>query len=254
MLHEKVGIMVRFLRLMILSVVVILLTGQAVYGAADITQKDIDEGVSFCRDYPVAFTVDGAVVQPDVPPVIVKERTLVPARAVFEKMGASVSWDEDARMVEVAMGTSKTILTIDSDIAFVNGSPVTMEVPALIIGDRTMIPVRFVGESLACGVDWEPLTRTVMLTSPVIHERTQILSVEVKEKNDYYRVTIEGEGIIEGYKSFAYENPERFGVDIKSAVLEIEDDAVDLDGDMIIGLRYSQFEEDTVRVVVDVDV
>ncbi len=247
--------MAKFLRLMILSVMVILLAGQSVYGArADITQKDIDDGVAFCKDYPVNMMVDGTVVQPDVPPVIVKERTLVPARAVFEKMGATVTWDEDARIVEITMGTSKTLLTIDSDTAFVNGASVVMEVPAMIIGDRTMIPVRFVGESLSCGVAWDPDSRTVSLTSPVIQEKTPISSIEFKEKSDYYRVTIVGEGVIEGYKSFAYESPERFGVDIRNASLEIEDDAVNTDGGMIKGLRYSQFEADTVRVVVDLGV
>ena len=80
----------RYLRLMFLSVVVILLMGQAVFGAnTDITQNDIDEGVTFCKNYPVFLQVDGNPVAPDVPPVIIKERTLIPARAVFESMGAT---------------------------------------------------------------------------------------------------------------------------------------------------------------------
>lgn len=244
----------RYLRLMFLSVVVILLMGQTVFGAnTDITQKDINEGITFCKDYPVYLEVDGVAVESDVPPVIIKERTLIPARAVFESMGATVNWDEDARIVEIAMGTSNVLLTIDSKTAFVNGASVTMDVPAMIIDSRTLIPVRFVAESLTFGVGWDDLSRTVKLTSPTIIEKTTINSIEMEEESDYYRVTIEGEGVIEGYKSFAYDNPERFGVDIKSAALAMDDDEMDEDNDIIKAIRYSQFDSETVRVVVDLE-
>jgi len=244
----------RYWRLMFLSVVVILLMGQTVFGAnTDITQNDIEEGITFCRDYPVSLQVDGVAVESDVPPVIIKERTLIPARAVFESMGATVDWDEDARIVEIAMGTSNVLLTIDSKTAFVNGASVTMDVPAMIIDSRTLIPVRFVAESLTCGVGWDDLSRTVKLTSPTIIEKTSIHSIEMEEESDYYRVTIEGEGVIEGYKSFVYDNPERFGIDIISADLAIDDGEVDADNDIIKAIRFSQFDSETVRVVVDLE-
>jgi N-acetylmuramoyl-L-alanine amidase len=228
--------------------------GQAAYAdETDITQKDIDDGLAFCRDYPVSLQVDGAAVESDVPPVIIKERTLIPARAVFESMGATVDWDEDARLVEITMGTSDVKLTIDSKTAFVNGAEVQMDVPAMIVNDRTLIPVRFVAESLSCGVGWDDLSRTVSLTSPQVTEKTAVSSVVVKEKNDFYRIIIQGDGAFEGYKSFVYEGPERFGIDIKNASLDMDGGSVDSDHDNKIfdSVRFSQFDGDTVRVVVD---
>jgi len=239
---------------MILSAAVILMMGQASYAdKTDITQKDIDDGLAFCRDYPVSLQVDGAVVESDVPPVIIKERTLIPARAVFESMGATVDWDEDARLVEITMGTSNVKLTIASDTAFVNGADVEMDVPAMIIGDRTLIPVRFVAESLSCGVDWDDLSRTVLLTSPAISGKTTVSSVVVKEKNDFYRIIIQGDGVFKGYKSFAYDSPERFGIDIKNAALAMDGGSIDADHDNMIfdSVRFSQFDGETVRIVVD---
>lgn len=244
----------KFLRWMLLSAMLILLTGQAVYGTrADITQKDINEGIAFCKDYPVTLVVDGNIVVPDVPPVVIKSRTLIPARAVFEQMGATVNWDENTRVVEIVMGNSNVKLTVDSDTAFVNGNAVTMEVPAMIIGDRTLIPVRFAAEAVSCGVAWDDLSRTVSLTSPPVMERTAINSIEVREKEDYYRVIIEANGVVTGYKSFAYDSPERFGIDIKNAALDMEGDRLDADGDNDIfkAVRYSQFDSNTVRIVVD---
>ena len=231
--------------------------GQAAYAdEADITQRDIDDGLAFCKDYPVALQVDGAAVESDVPPVIIKERTLIPARAVFESMGAEVKWDEDARLVEITMGASDIKLTIDSNTAFVNGADVKMDVPAMIVNDRTLIPVRFVAESLSCGVNWDDQSRTVILTSPQVKEKTAVSSVEVKDKNDFYRIIIQGDGVFDEYKSFAYDSPERFGIDIKNASLDtVDESSIDSDNDNKIfdSVRFSQFDEDTVRVVVDLN-
>jgi N-acetylmuramoyl-L-alanine amidase len=177
----------------------------------------------------------------------------IPSRAVFEQMGATVNWDENTRVVEINLGTSNVKLTVDSDTAFVNGTAVTMAVPAMIVGDRTMIPLRFAAESAACGVDWDDQSRTVYVTSPNITEKTSINSLEIKEKEDYYRVIISGDGAVEGYKSFTFDGPERFGIDIKNALLDMDDEMLesDDDNDVFEAVRYSQFDNDTVRIVVD---
>ncbi|HML38816.1 MAG TPA: N-acetylmuramoyl-L-alanine amidase family protein [Bacillota bacterium] len=236
--------------------------GQGVYADTKITQNDIDEGITFCKDYPVLLQVDGKKVEGDVPPVIIKEKTLIPVRAVFEDMGADVTWYEDARLVEIRMGSSNVQLTIDSSTALVDGTPKTMDVPAMIIGGRTMIPVRFVGEPLSCGIGWDDLSRTVIIKSPAepaepvesaVKTTASIDSVEVKDKSDGYRIVIQGDDAIEGYKTFAYDDPDRFGIDIKNSVLDIDDGKIDSDRDNGIfnSVRYSQFDNNTVRVVVD---
>lgn len=246
----------RIFRLMFFSAAFILLMGQAAYAdSEEITQWDIDEGIAFCRDFPVSLQVDGERVESDVPPVIIKGKTLIPAKAVFESMGADVVWNEEARLVEITMGTSELILTIDSTTAFLNGAQAAMEVPAMIINSRTMIPVRFVGESLSCGIDWDDASRTVIVTSPDVRENITIDSIVVKERDDYYRVIIQGDGVFRGYRSFVYEDPERFGIDIKNSVLAMDGDVIrsDRDNDIFGSIRFSQFEDGTVRVVADLD-
>lgn len=51
------------------------------------------------------MSVNGAVVTLDVPPQIVDDRTLVPARAVAESFGAEVDWDEASRTVIIVSDT-----------------------------------------------------------------------------------------------------------------------------------------------------
>ena len=41
----------------------------------------------------VNVTVNGEAIEFDASPVIISGRTMIPARAVFEKMGATVLWD-----------------------------------------------------------------------------------------------------------------------------------------------------------------
>lgn len=261
--------MKRIWRLMFLAAAVMLITGLTAFADdGEITQKDIDEGIAFCKEYPVLLSVDDKAVETDVPPVIIKERTLIPVRAVFENMGAEVTWNNDARLVEISMGTTELKLTIDSKIAFVNGTQEIMEVPAMIIDDRTMIPLRFVGEALSCGIGWENETRTAIVTSPEIKNITAVNSVTIRDRDDYYRVIIRGDGVFRGYSSFAYSDPERFGIDIKDAVIALEDEEeleeaggdmnsglIESDGDNEIfeSVRFSQFEEDAVRIVVDLE-
>ena len=241
-------------RLMILLLMGILFTGTAVYGGnSDITQKDIDEGISICREYPVLLQIDGNFVSSDVPPVIIKERTLIPLRAVFERMGANVTWDEIDRVAEVSLGSSIVVLTIDSKTAYVNGNPVTMDVPALIINDRTMIPLRFVAESLNCGIGWDDLTRTVAIQSPVQEKKTSITSIRLQDKGDFYRLIIDAEEEIKDYSSFQFENPLRFGVDLENTFLENGDDQLRENNDLIKNVRFAQFTPTSVRVVVELN-
>lgn len=113
----------------------------------------------------VRVFIDGEPVIFDQPPVIQGSRVLVPLRGIFEKMGATVEWQPVTRSVVAARGSTLVELQIGSRIARVDGRPVTLDVPAMIIGGRTLVPLRFISESLGARVDWNPATRTVLITS-----------------------------------------------------------------------------------------
>ena len=56
------------------------------------------------------------------------------------------------------------ILTIGSKAAKVNGKTVQNDVAPLIKNDRTMMPIRFIAESLGADVEWDPDFRIVTVT------------------------------------------------------------------------------------------
>lgn len=113
----------------------------------------------------ITVTVNGRSVMFDQPPVIDNDRTLVPMRAIFEALGAEVDWNEETKTVTSIKGEIEISLAIGSDKMAVGGKEVILDVPAKIINDRTMVPVRAISEAMECNVDWNGEERQVIITS-----------------------------------------------------------------------------------------
>lgn len=118
----------------------------------------VDEGIT--------LRIANKFVYTDVAPTLVNDRTLVPMRVIFEKLGATVDWDEATRTVTANKDGRTIQLTIDNTTALVDGKEVTLDVPAMQLNDRTMVPVRFIAETLNCKVDWDGFAQTVYVSNP----------------------------------------------------------------------------------------
>ena len=94
-----------------------------------------------------------------MPPIVLNNFTLVPAREVFEAMGATVEWKKDLEQVYVKYNDKLVVIPIGSTKAYVNGQATTMQTAAKIISNKTMIPLRFVATSLGMQVSWDTKTR-----------------------------------------------------------------------------------------------
>lgn len=114
---------------------------------------------------PVYVKLDGDYLGFEQPPVIEDGRTLVPMRFIFEQMGAEVDWNGETRTVTATKDGMTVTLAIDDTNATVNGSAATLDVPARLINDKTMIPLRFLSENLGYTVDWDTDTRTASITA-----------------------------------------------------------------------------------------
>ncbi|WP_027356720.1 stalk domain-containing protein [Desulfofundulus thermocisternus] len=123
------------------------------------------KGILSAEASAIAITIDGERLSCDAPPVTEQGRTLVPLRAIFEALGARVEWDDRTRTVTGIKGGTTIKLVIDQRTAYVNGKPVTLDVPGKILSGRTMVPLRFIGESLGAKVDWNETKRTVIIVT-----------------------------------------------------------------------------------------
>ncbi len=110
----------------------------------------------------VQVTVDGNPVHfQGQGPMMKGDRVLVPLRGVLEQMGADVKWNPDTQTVSARSQGTNVRLRIGERTASVNGQPVTLDVPAQIVGGSTMVPLRFVGEALGNTVRWDAQAETV---------------------------------------------------------------------------------------------
>ncbi|SHH14536.1 Copper amine oxidase N-terminal domain-containing protein [Thermosyntropha lipolytica DSM 11003] len=111
----------------------------------------------------IRIFINGEELVTSSSPQIIKGRVLLPFRAIFEALGAEVEWDNQHRQAIGKKGDIKIILPIDKQEAKVNDKTVKLDVPATIINKRTMVPVRFIAESLGEKVEWDQASLTVYI-------------------------------------------------------------------------------------------
>lgn len=113
----------------------------------------------------ITVKIDNQKIDFDVAPQLINNRTMVPVRAIFEALGATVDWDDCTQTVTSVKGNTTIRLTINSPVMFVNGSPVTLDSPACVFNGRTLVPVRAVSEAFGINVDWNNATNSILITT-----------------------------------------------------------------------------------------
>ncbi|HZZ65130.1 MAG TPA: copper amine oxidase N-terminal domain-containing protein [Candidatus Baltobacteraceae bacterium] len=109
----------------------------------------------------VNVTVNGQPMSFDQPPVMQNNRVFVPMRAIFERLGSTVVYQNG---VINAHGNGRSVhLVIGSTQATVNGSPLTLDVAPFSVAGRTEVPLRFVAQALGATVNWNPNAATVAI-------------------------------------------------------------------------------------------
>lgn len=103
--------------------------------------------------------VNNTILGFETPPVTESDRTLVPMRFLFEQLGAEVTWDEATETATAVKDDTTISFTIDNTTATVNGAATTMDVPARLVNDKTMVPLRFLSEEMGYTVEWDEETR-----------------------------------------------------------------------------------------------
>ncbi len=239
----------------------------------------------------VNLVINNEQVSADVMPFIQNDRTLVPARAVFEALGGTVNWDPINYTVTVEYETTVVILKINDTAAMVNSKEKTLDVPATIKNGRTMIPVRFVAEELGFLVEWIPSTRTVTITSPERPEKpeelenpekpeelenpekpeepenaeeppeitgyvTEVFAEEGTSKKENTIVTVqmsEPFKALEDDSTMMLTSPDRFVLDVQDFQLDSEASGFTYDQveSPLAAVRISDYNESTVRIVCD---
>lgn len=130
----------------------------------------VGAGASRASADPIKVFVDGDRVHfEEVGPQQMEGRIMVPVRGVLEKIGANVDWAPETQRVTCNSGDIDIVLHIGDKMAKVNGQMVQLDVPAQTIGGHTMVPLRFLSESLGAKVRWDGDEQTVFIMTALKH-------------------------------------------------------------------------------------
>ena len=120
---------------------------------------------AMAEEQTVSVIVDNERVEFDQPPVIEEGRTLVPLRAVFEKAGAAVDWNQETLTATIQRGDYVVEVTLDNQTLYKNGEAIELDVPAKMINNRTLIPVRAIGEAMDFEIAWDGFHSQVVVST-----------------------------------------------------------------------------------------
>ncbi len=98
---------------------------------------------------------DGEPLRPDVPTVVENGRAIVSLRSVVESLGGTVVWEPATREASANACGHQVAVAIGSAEAHVDGTKVNMGAPAALRSDRTVVPLRFLGNALDLGLEYE---------------------------------------------------------------------------------------------------
>ncbi len=221
--------------------------------------------------------VNGKKIESAMEPIIFNDHALVPVREVFETCGATVDYDGDSKCVKVNYKNMRITMHINNNRAYINGQPVKIPdnvVPKLIYkpGEltKTMVPVRFISESVGMNVDFDGATGKINISddtpvstpsptskptsAPVITDsKLKINSIKAEMvTNTKIRVKVACDSSLEGAVSyFKLSSPERVVVDIKNAKYKVDTETINTDSDLIKSVRVG-VDSERARIVIDV--
>lgn len=102
----------------------------------------------------------------DVPPTVVKGRTMVPLRFVSDGFGSKIEWNAAEQMATITRDQTKIILWVGKSTAIINGNQVQIDAPPVILSGRALVPLRFISEPFGAAVEWDALTRGITIIWP----------------------------------------------------------------------------------------
>ncbi len=154
---------------------------------------------TFAAESTIMVKVGGEILETDTPATIIQGRTMLPVRALFERLGATVEYDTVTKTVTAKNDERIVSLSIGSDIMYVDGEKRKIDVPATIVNNRTLIPLRACAEAFDLEVEWNGKTRTASVLIEdyylVKHFWNDELYEEYDEKGNLLYTTVEEKGL-----------------------------------------------------------
>ncbi len=208
------------------------------------------------------ITVNGKEIKTPIPPIVLANgRSIVPVREIFEAVGAQVYWTEGKPSRVVIANEDTTVsLALGNNVALVNGKEVKMEVAAKLIAyegtGKTMVPIRFVAETLDMEVDYDEKQGLIAIAEKekapeVVLPENKLTKVTSSLSGDTLTAKLTFDKAIEDYTYMTLDNPHRVVVDVKDSYIATGKYSYDAKGNTT-KIRLGDY-EGCARTVFDVE-
>ncbi|MBR4874829.1 MAG: N-acetylmuramoyl-L-alanine amidase [Clostridia bacterium] len=203
-----------------------------------------------------ALKINNEELKCEVPPIVFNDYSVVPARDVFEKLGATVSWNAENERVTINYEKTDIILYINKTVAYKNGKTEVMPIAPKIINGKTMIPARYVSESFGFDVNFDSKTDTISIKTKEEEKEPVIINSRLKS----YSYTAEETGVKAvfnfsndniKYSHFALKSPDRIVLDLTGVDRAITIRNAELESEIVSAIRLGQNGE-LLRIVFDI--
>lgn len=111
----------------------------------------------------ISVIVYGSPVEFDRMPVISNGRTMVPIRALFETLGGMVEYNTITKTVTAYVLDKTVVMTVGNEVFTIDGVEYPLDAPAIILADRTLVPIRAICEAFGFDVSWNDKDRIVTI-------------------------------------------------------------------------------------------
>ena len=169
-----------------------------------------------------------------IPTLSYQDRTLVPMRELFERLGTEVIWNGENRSITVITPTKDIIMAINNQFVLSGGVHLVVDVPPMLYNDSTVVPLRFVCEQLHLNVEWDGNNNTIYLTSKgeiSLKEETFLGDINTRYYGEYVNNSIK-----DGMINVQY----FYGDDIYSGKIIHHDYQQYSDGQQITAINYDE--------------
>lgn len=203
--------------------------------------------------------LDNELLKCEVPPIVFNDYSVVPARDVFEKLGAEVVWNGQREQVIINYKTTNIILYINNKMAYKNGRADLMPIAPKIINGKTMIPVRYVSESIGFDVSFDSKTDTISIQTGKTQSPAPTPAPELTVTLQSYKYSVAEKGVSVAfslsekdvkYSAFALSAPDRIVVDLTNVKMGASIRNQELDSEIVTAVRIGQ-QTEALRIVFD---
>ncbi|HZG84852.1 copper amine oxidase N-terminal domain-containing protein [Paenibacillus sp.] len=136
--------------------------------------------------------VQGKQTTLQAPPAVVNGTTLVPFRFLAEALGAEVKWDGAEQKISLTSGTQTIELWINKPTAMINGVSKKLDVPPRIIGQSTLVPLRFISENFNQQVQFDQATGSITISGELAAALPNQTSVQKPAQGQGFVVSMFG--------------------------------------------------------------